>query len=43
MGAFKLADYSLTQIRKSDVARAVSVPARITILKEIIAEGRTNG
>jgi DNA-binding transcriptional ArsR family regulator len=43
MGAIKLADYPRTQIRKSDVARAVSVPARITILKEIIAEGRTNG
>ncbi|WP_341904981.1 ArsR family transcriptional regulator [Fluviicola taffensis] len=43
MGAIKLTLYPRTQIRKSDVARAVSVPARITILKKIIAEGRTNG
>lgn len=33
MGAIKLAIYPRTQIRKSDVARAVSVPARISILK----------
>ncbi|MNK35456.1 hypothetical protein D3C87_539830 [compost metagenome] len=43
MGAIKLTQYPRTQIRKSDVARAVSVPARISILKTIIAEGRTDG
>ncbi|WP_343636404.1 winged helix-turn-helix transcriptional regulator [Fluviicola sp.] len=43
MGAIKLAIYPRTQIRKSDVARAISVPARITILKTIIEDGRTNG
>ena len=43
MGAIKLALYPRTQIRKSDVARAVSVPARISILKAIIAEGRIDG
>jgi DNA-binding transcriptional ArsR family regulator len=43
MGAIKLALYPRTQIRKSDVARAVSVPARISILKAIITEGRIDG
>lgn len=43
MGAIKLALYPRTQIRKSDVARAISVPARISILKTIIAEGKTDG
>jgi DNA-binding transcriptional ArsR family regulator len=43
MGAIKLTIYPRTQIRKSDVARAVSVPARISILKAIIAYGRING
>ena len=43
MGAIKLAIYPRTQIRKSDVAKAVAVPARISILKAIISEGRTDG
>jgi DNA-binding transcriptional ArsR family regulator len=43
MGAIKLTHYPHTQIRKSDVARAVSVPARISILKAIIVEGRIDG
>lgn len=43
MGAIKLAEYSRTQIRKSDIARAVAVPARISILKAIIAEDKVNG
>lgn len=43
MGAIKLAIYPRTQIRKSDIARAISVPARITILKTIVEDGRTNG
>ncbi|MNU61081.1 Helix-turn-helix domain protein [compost metagenome] len=43
MGAIKLAIYPRKQIRKSDLARAVSVPARISILKTIITEGKTNG
>ena len=43
MGAIKLAIYPRTQIRKSNIARAVSVPARISILKAIISEGRTDG
>ncbi|WP_343747508.1 ArsR family transcriptional regulator [Fluviicola sp.] len=43
MGAIKLTGYPRTQIRKSDLARALSVPARISILKTIIAEGKTDG
>lgn len=43
MGAIKFAEYSRIQIRKSDVARAVAVPARISILKAIIAEDKVNG
>jgi ArsR family transcriptional regulator len=43
MGATKLSIYPRTQIRKSDIARAVSTPARISILKTILSDGKTDG
>lgn len=43
MGAVKLNYYSPTQVRKSKLAKAISVPARIQILKLIHENGSVNG
>ena len=43
MGAIKLSQFPHDQIRKSELARAVSVPARITILRMILSQGYVDG